>query len=140
MSFVEFLKKTLMNFFIIVTAITVATAILGITYYPRATFGYEAYYSPIIFGALASLPSFVLYSNRELTLKQMLVRRILHFIILELILLGFGLISGLFNSTEVALTFALSVFIIYLFTNVIKWIMDSKTADEINQGLKRIQG
>jgi len=140
MGFIDFVKKNLMNYFIIVTGITIAIAILGLNYDPEATLGYEAYFSPIIIGVVAVLPSFVLYSNKELTFKQMLFRRIMHFVVLELTLLGFGYLSGLFDSIDVALPFALSVFIVYLVTNVIKWVIDSKTAVEINKGLKRIQG
>jgi hypothetical protein len=140
MSFTEFGKKNLMNFFIIVTCITIAIAILGSNFDPGATFSYEAYFSPVIFGAVAVLPSFLLYSKKELTLKQMLFRRILHFTALELVLTGFGFVSGLFDDTNAAVPFAVSVFIIYLLTNLIQWIIDSKTADKINEGLKKIQG
>jgi hypothetical protein len=139
MGFNEFVKKNLMNYFIIVTGITVAIAVLGSTYDSDATFGYEAYFSPLIFGAVAILPSFVLYSRKELSFQKMLIRRILHFTLLELILLGFGTLAGILSGIEITLTFALSVFIIYLFTNLIIWLIDSKTAVEINKGLKRIQ-
>jgi hypothetical protein len=138
-TFIEFVKKNLMNYFIIVTGVTVAIAVLGSNFDSEATFGYEAYYSPIIFGAVATLPSFVLYSRKELTFHQMLFRRILHFIVLELTLLGFGYAFDLLSQIDVAVSFAVSVFMIYLFTNVVMWIIDSKTAADINKGLKRIQ-
>lgn len=139
MEFHEYLKKTLMNYFIIVTGITVAMATLGLIYEPEVTFGYEAYFSPLIFGAIAVLPSFLLYSKRDLTMKQMLVRRILHFTVLELVLLGFGYITNLFQELEVALSFALSVLMVYLFTSMASWLIDTRTAVEINKGLKRLQ-
>lgn len=139
MSFMDFLKKNLMIFFIAVTCITVTIAILGSNYDHNATFGYEAFYSPIIFGALSVLPSIVLYSKRELTFKEVLVRRILHFVLLEAVLLGFGYKAGLLNSSDIILSFALSVFIIYVLTTTIQWIIDSRTAKEINEGLKRMQ-
>ncbi|MHB8127565.1 MAG: DUF3021 family protein [Mobilitalea sp.] len=140
MNFVEFTKKNLMNYFIIVTGITAVMAILGAKVDPGQAFGYEVFFSPLIYGAIAVLPSYVFYSKRELTLKQMLFRRILHFVILEVTLLGFGYTVGILNSMKVALALASFVFIVYLFTNVIKWIIDSKTTVEINEGLKRLQG
>jgi len=139
-SFTEFIKKNLMIYFIIVTGVTIVIAILGLTYDSGATFGYEAYFSPIIFGAIAVLPSIVLYSKRELTFKQMIHRRMLHFIVLELTLLGFGYQAGLFSGIEVGIPFAISIFIVYLFTQLIHWIVDSRTAIDINMGLKRIRG
>jgi hypothetical protein len=139
MSFIEFGKKNLMSYFIIVTGITVAIAVLGLKLDPEASFGYEAYFSPLIFGAVAVLPSFVLYSRRELTFRQMLFRRILHFAALELLLLSFGYGFGLFDKTDTAVSFAVSVFAVYLFTNLIQYIIDSKTAGKINEGLKKLQ-
>lgn len=139
MSIKEYIRKTLMEYFIIVTGITVAIAVLGTNYDREATFGYEAYFSPLIFGAIAVLPSLVMYSGRELTLRQMLFRRVLHFVLLEAALLSFGFLSGLFQDNNAAVPFALSVFVVYLFTNIIRWMIDSRTADEINEGLKRIR-
>ncbi|MDF2537384.1 MAG: hypothetical protein K0S76_405 [Herbinix sp.] len=136
----EFLKKNLMIYFIIVTGITAATGILGMNIDPEARFGYEAFFSPLIFGAIATIPSLILYSKRELSLKQMLLRRILHFFVLELTLIVFGLNSGLLESVDAAVSFAASVFIVYLLTNIISYIIDSKTANDINKGLKRLQG
>lgn len=139
MSFKEFIKRILMNYFIIVTGITMATAILGTIYDTSNKFGYEAFYSPIIIGIVAILPSFVLYSKTELSFHNMIFRRILHFIVVEIALIGFGTIVGLLQSINVTLSFAFSVLLIYLFVNLIMWIIDSKTANELNAGLKNIQ-
>jgi hypothetical protein len=85
------------------------------------------------------LPTYIFYSKRELTLKQMLLRRILHFIVLELTLTVFGYATGIITNTNMAFTLAFFVFLVYLFTNVIKWIIDRNITVEINKGLKRIQ-
>lgn len=138
MSFKDFFRKTAMDFFIIVTGITIAMAVLGINTDPEAAFGYEAYFSPVIFGAVAVLPSFVFYSRRELSLRQMLRRRVFHFLILETALLSFGFLSGILKDRQTSISFAFTVFAVYLFTNVVKWLMDRKTAEEINKGLKRM--
>jgi hypothetical protein len=140
MDFKEFCKKNLMEFFIIVTGITVAMAVLGLSFYPEAKIGYGAFLSPIVFGMVSILPSFLLYSRKELTFRQMLIRRILHFAALELVLTVFGMIFHIFESADVIISFLLSVFAVYLFTNVIQYIISSKTAIRINEGLKKLQG
>lgn len=139
MSFTEFCKKNLMIYFISVTGITIATAVLGLNFEPDARFGYEAFLSPLIFGVVAVLPSFALYSRKELTLRQMLVRRVFHFVLLELTLLVFGFSAGILDGVDVAFSFAFSVLAVYLFTNVLQYILDSKTAGKINEGLKKLQ-
>ncbi|ROR29066.1 DUF3021 family protein [Mobilisporobacter senegalensis] len=139
MDFKEFLKKNLLNYFIIVTGITIAIAVLGAIYDSNTKFGYEAFFSPLIIGVIAILPSFILYSSKELSSSQMFIRKILHFIVLEMFLITFGHFTGLFDGNNAAFPFAISVFIIYIFVHLIIWIIDSKTANEINKGLKNMQ-
>jgi Flp pilus assembly protein TadB len=139
MNFIGFMKKNLRDYFIIVTGINVAMAFLGMNLDTERSFGYEAFFSPLIIGAVAVLPSFVLYSTKELGLKQMIVRRGLHLLVLEFTLTVFGYLAGLFTSLAIVLPFVLTVLLVYLFTLLIRWILDSRTAQEINKGLKRLQ-
>ncbi len=139
MSFKAFLKKCIMDFFIITTCVTVAMAILGILLAPTARFGYEAYLSPIIFGFVSLIPSFVTYSRKELSLKQALIRKVLHFIVLEVTLIAFSFMTGLITEITEVSSFAVTVFIVYLAVNLISWWLDSKKAEEINKMLKALQ-
>lgn len=134
-----FLKKNLRDYFIIVTGINAAMAILGMKLDAERSFGYEAFFSPLIIGVVALLPSIVLYSGRELGLKQMLIRRALHLLVLEATLTGFGYLAGLFEDRTLILPFVLTVLLVYLFTMTFRWILDRRTAQEINKGLKRLQ-
>ncbi|NLB78902.1 MAG: DUF3021 domain-containing protein [Clostridiaceae bacterium] len=139
MSFKAFLKKCIMDFFIITTCVTVAMAILCILLSPTARFGYEAYLSPIIFGFVSLIPSFVTYSRKELSLKQALIRKVLHFIVLEVTLIAFSFMTGLITEITEVFSFAVTVFIVYLAVNLISWWLDSKKAEEINKMLKALQ-
>lgn len=139
MSFAFFVKKTLMDYFIAVFGITIAIAVLGLQLDPDTTFGYDAYFSPIIIGAIAMLPSIVLYSPRELSFRHMLVRKLIHFILLELTLLCFGYYAKLLKDVTMALSFALSVFLVYILIIGARWLIDSKAAGEINEGLEELK-
>ncbi len=140
MSFKAFLKKCMMQYFIITTCVTAATAILGLLIDRTAKFGYEGYFSPLIFGFLGTAPSLVMYSRKELSFRQMLLRKILHFVLLESTLILFGVWNGLLPGFSDALSFALTVFVVYLAVNLISWRLDQKEADDINKSLKMIQG
>ena len=140
MNLIGFLKRNLRDYFIIVTGINVAMAILGLNMDSSRTFGYEAFFSPLIIGAVALLPSIVMYAKEELSLKQMLLRRALHLLVLELTITGFGYLAGFFADLMIILPFVLTVFFVYIFTMVFGFILDRRTAMEINKGLKRLQG
>jgi len=140
MSIKAFLKRCLMEYFIITTCITAAIAILGQALDPTARFGYEGYLSPLIFGFLSLVPSFVTYSRRELSFRQALVRKVFHVITLEAMLIVFGFWTGILHNPAEASFFGLAVFIVYIAVNLISWLLDKKEASELNRTLKSLQG
>lgn len=129
-----------MEYFIITTCVTAGIAVLGQSLDPTARFGYEAYFSPLIFGLISLVPSFVTYSRRELSLRQALVRKVLHFIILEAMLVAFGFWMGILHELSEASFFALEVFVVYIAVNLISWMLDKKEASALNRTLKSLQG
>ena len=140
MSFKAFLKKCLMEYFIITTCVTAAIAILGLSLDPAARFGYEAYFSPLLFGLISLAPSFITYSRKELSFRQALIRKVLHVIVLEAMLLIFGFWAGILHGAAAAFSFGLTVFAVYLTVNLISWQIDKKDASEINKTLRSLQG
>jgi hypothetical protein len=55
----------MMSFFVSVVCICAAMAFIGLSYESDARFGYEAFFSPLLFGAAASLPLLVKYSKKN---------------------------------------------------------------------------
>ncbi len=140
MSFRAFLKRCLLEYFIITTCVTAAMATLGLTLDPTARFGYEAFFSPLIFGLVSLIPSLVTYSPKELPLRETLIRKALHFTVLEATLIAFGFWTKLLHGLADASGFALSILIVDLAVNLIGWWLGSKEAGEINELLKSFQG
>lgn len=140
MDFKTFLiKKVMMSFFVTITCITVTMALIGIIFEPDTRFGYEAFLSPLIFGTLASLLLLVKYSKRELSLKQAVIRNIIHFVLLEVVILSVLTFEGLLTSMSMTISLGVSIFIIDLTVNLVLWINDKRTAKEFNDALKRLQ-
>ena len=141
MSIKEYFKTTVRNFFIIVTLVNVATFLLGSIYQPEARFGYEAFLSPLVYGALSFIPMWIMYSPKELSVKQLLFREALQLVSLEviLILLGFGTNNLSRENVKLILSFACSVLVIYVLVHVISWLLDSRTAKIMTKELEAYQ-
>ncbi len=139
-NFKIFLKRCLLEYFIITTCITAATGILGLTLDPTAKFGYESYFSPLLFGLISLIPSFLTYTQKELSFRQAILRKVLHVIILEVVLIVVGFQVEILQTPADALFFALAVCIVFIAVNLISWKLDQKNADEINKKLKSLQG
>lgn len=140
MDFKTFLiKRVMMSFFISVTLITLAMAIVGLIFEPQMTFGYEAFLSPLIFGAIASFPMLVFYSKKEQSIKEALLRSLLHFMLLEILLLSSLYFLGILTSFSIASSLALTILIINLAVHLVSYVHDNRAASEFNTALKKLQ-
>ena len=128
-----------MSFFVSVACICAAMALIGLSYESEARFGYEAFLSPLLFGAAASLPLLVKYSRKELSLKQAIIRNIIHFILLEVLLLSLLFAAGLINDISMAVSLGFAIFVIDITVYLVLWISDARTARAFNKALQKMQ-
>jgi len=138
----DFLKDSLICFFIIVTCVNVATYILGSKFDSGANITYEAFLSPVFFGACSSIPNFVMYSRHELSVKEIIVRKILQLVLLEALLyfvVSFGGNIPISDDRNVAVAFMAVVFIIFVVVHVITYVIDLGVARAMNSDLKEFQ-
>ena len=112
----EHIKNNLMSFFIIVTLVNIAIFICGIVLAPDEKLGYTAFIVPVIDGLLGVIPGLVMYSKRELTVRQMIVRDIIQLLSIELIILVFTFGFSGFSNVDVPkfLAIVLSVAFVYV--------------------------
>ncbi|MBO4783946.1 MAG: hypothetical protein J5521_04315, partial [Lachnospiraceae bacterium] len=85
----EHLKTCLGNYFICVTLINVAILILGCMLEPEVKFGYEVFAYPLLYGLLGTLPGLVMFSRKELTIGQTIVREVIQMFLVVVIIVGF---------------------------------------------------
>ena len=71
----EFVNCLLSSYFTLVTLISVIMLVLGLHFYPDASFGYIAYAAPLLYGAYGTLTNVVMYSRHELSTKEFLIRK-----------------------------------------------------------------
>ena len=140
MSFRVFLRQCIMQFFIITAFANVVSAVFGPILLPDQTLNFNAFYSPLIAGVLGTLPSVILYSRRELNLRQTIARKILHLLALEIVLTGVAWFVGNVSDLLGVLLFAFMVFIVYVAVSLVSWALENRDAKKINAGLKSLQG
>ncbi|WP_172635877.1 hypothetical protein [Desulfitobacterium dichloroeliminans] len=127
-----------MSFFIIVTCVTLVIAVLGLIYEPDRRFGYDAYFSPFIFGLIGVVPSFATYSKRELTIRQMIIRKILQLSVLEAMILSFGYLMDIMYG-PMMFAVAGAVFAVFLVVHFFSYAIDYREATRLNAELKVFQ-
>ena len=137
----EHLQTQLAGFFISVTRITAAMFILGLFFQPDLRFGYEAFAYPLIYGVIGSVPGLLMYSKKELTLKQTLIREFIQMclIIVLIITFMFGRFKNIQDLVPQIIGVSVSIVIIYVLVHFFGWLMDLKTAKVMTEDLKRFQ-
>lgn len=141
MSKKEFFQTAFIQFFVIVTLINVVMFILGMIFRPDEKLGYEAFLSPIMYAAFSMIPVVLTYSPRELSAKQMILRQVLKLLAIEgiMIAIGIGGSPELAKQPLLVISFALSVFIIFILVMFISWILDLGQAKQMNMDLENYQ-
>ena len=137
----EHLRTQLAGFFISVTLINLAMLILGCWLEPDLEFGYQAFAYPLIYGVIGSIPGLVMYSKKELTVKQTLIREVIQMFMVVAIIIGFmfGRFKNIPDVIPQLIGVSVSVMIIYVLVHVFGWLIDLKTANKMTEDLKKFQ-
>ena len=137
----EHIKDNLINFFIIVTMVNIVIFICGSLFAPDQNITYAAFIVPIIDGILGSIPGLIMYSKRELTVKQMIIREVIQFFMVEIIILlfSFGFSGFRIENLNMIAIVALSVAAVYISVWVIRFFLDSRKAKKMTDDLKMFQ-
>lgn len=137
----EFFKDSLMCFFIIVTCVNVATFILGSRFDSGANLTYDAFLSPVFFGIVSSVPNVVMYSRHELSVKEILLRKIIQLVLIEALLyfVSFGGKIAVAPDRDAVVPFMVVVLIIFVAVHVITYVIDLGTARAMTLELEEFQ-
>ncbi|MDO5559579.1 MAG: hypothetical protein Q4F95_08255 [Oscillospiraceae bacterium] len=133
-----FIKNVLMPFFTITACVSVAMGILGMIFYSDIFLPYSVLFAPALYGIATSFPSLIMYSKNELTVRQVVIRKIIQGVTIEATVLLLNLAGGNIKNASVAVSIAVTVLVIMLAVNAIRYINDKRVASELNEALKKI--
>lgn len=133
------LSELVTAFFISTTLITLGSGILGSIYFKEASFGYESFLSPPIFGLLSSFFGLVSYSRKELSIAQAVLRKGIHLLLIEAMIFGLNYFSGVIFTPGFSVILAIFIMFIFIAVHVIVWLNDKWTANAFNKELELFQ-
>ena len=133
------LTDILLAFFITTACITILEGTLGVLLFPDLRFGYTAFFSPPLFALLTSSSGLVMLSRKELSVRQVIVRRILQLIWIEVIVFGLNLIAGITFEPFIIAVLSLGVAAVFVTVNLMMWLNDRRIASNFNRKLRSMQ-
>lgn len=126
-------------FFVCTTCICILQGILGMLLYPEDKLTYDAFLVPPIFGVASVLFGIVTWSKEEQTVKQVLIRRAIHLVLIEILVFGVNYLAGNRFPLAEAAILAIGIAMVFVLVYVITWLFDRKSAREFNENLKKYQ-
>ncbi len=140
----EFLRETgfkriIINYMVVSACITATMGTIGVLFAPDFKLGYGSFFAPFLFATVGMLPAVVYYSRKILSQRQRVFREILHFILLEVVILTFAWYGNALTSVEITVAIAVSVLVIDVVVFLLMKVNNSRVAIEFNAALKRMQ-
>lgn len=129
------LSDMVMAFFVSTTLITIGSGIIGSIFLKEVTFGYSVFLSPPLIGLLSSFLSIISYSKKELSTAQIMVRRVIHLLIIEMMVFGLNYFAGVVFDLWFAVILAAFIMLIFISVYAIIWLNDKRIAKAFNEEL-----
>lgn len=127
----HFIKLQLQNFILTQALITITIGVIGCVFAWNSNIPYYSFFAPFLYAFFATIPSFVLYSRQELSIRSMMFRNILHFILIEMIMLTLVWYFSRTSEVIIYICVAFSVLLIDVSISLISYLTDKKTADKM---------
>lgn len=88
------------------------------------------------------IPMVVMYSKKELSIKEVCIRKVIQLVLIEVILyvVGYGIESIKTRDISITISFGLNIMVIFVLANVISYMRNAKEAKELTDSLKHFQG
>ncbi len=134
----EFLKSQVFVFLLCNLFISLDMAIMGFILAPDSQPGYKVLLFPPLYAFLCTIPSFLMYSKKELTVKAVIFRRILQIIAIEAIVISFIVwLNTDIKLSEIALI-AVSILLVFLAVWLVNWLRVRMEANKLNAVLESL--
>lgn len=128
-------------YFILVTLITILLMVVGLIFDSGRTFSYEAFFSPLFYAFIGVIPVFFFQSDKELGMKQLIIRGVIQILIIEaaILLIVFNAPNIPSDRIEVVISIAVGILIVYMLSLVVEYIFELIQAKEMNTYLEEYQ-
>lgn len=135
----ELAKEIIRDFLVIFASIIIIITVLRQIYAPELVFDLISIYTIMGFCLLGALTGIILYTPHGISERAMRIRIVVHFIILEVLLIALASFIGVVSSISGGLLLALQIAVVYAIVRLLSYEKDKKDADKINERLKAVK-
>ena len=131
------IKLVVTHFFIITVCVLFVTSISNL-FSGNAPYSPEYPWTILLTGLVGAVPSFLFYFKNEPTKKQFATRFVIHFFLIEILIMTEGYMLGWYESIVEAIVISSMIIFVYLIVCLYTFIVSKNTADSINKALENL--
>ena len=136
----QYCKAVLKTFFYVLSGSILSTTVFITIFFPDLLFSIKLIWEVIAMSVLTSLGPILFISKHEITKKQMKIRQIIHYIYINIIVVGNALLCGWIEIGEIIQvgTLLLMIASVFFGVNAAMFKQEKKTAESMNERLREI--
>lgn len=137
---IEFIKKTVLTFVLIVVGITVSSSIFLALFYPALHLSAGILGQIVVMSFVCAIGNFIFYAKYEISKQQMMIRKIVHFLYINAIVFLGAFLWHWVTPGMITQFFVLLVMIelVYVAVTVINILKENRDAEVMNQRLSQL--
>ncbi|MEQ8156180.1 MAG: DUF3021 family protein [Clostridiaceae bacterium] len=139
MKFTDYIKKLIRNYLMIFAIILICSTILREIFSQNKYFELNEIYICMICSLISVLPGLIFYSSKQISEKKTKFRIIIHFVVLEAVLLTWANVTGLITGIENTILSGFEIAAVYMIIKFLSRVEDRKVADSINEKLRAMR-
>lgn len=140
MEFRYIFKKCIGNFLMVQAWITLAIGVLGCIKPPPGGIDHRLFFMPFVYAFFCIFPSLIVYSRKELSIKQMAVRKVIQFLLIELIVILISYLAGAIDDVFMRAAIIVAVAVIYITVSVFSYLISRSDAEAMTRKIQRMKG
>ena len=137
----ERLIRALRLYTLLVTLITALMIILGNLLDRDRVFGYDAFFSPLLYALIGTVATMITWSDKEPSVRSLIVRKAISLLLIEgaVILIALNADTIPTEKSWVVPGLALGVLVVFVLSHVILYLADRKEAERLSADLAKYQ-
>ena len=139
MEFRNSLKKYINDFLMIQAGISLSIGIISLLSPPPAGMDPNMLFMPFVYAFFCTLPSLIVYSKKELSIRQMAVRKIIQFLLIELTVILISYVIGALQNPFMCTAIIIAVAVVYLLVNCFSYLISKSDANAMTQKIRHIK-
>lgn len=128
------------DYILIQAEIALSFGIVGSIFAKDVSISFHYFFLPAILGMVCMLPCIITYVKEDLTIKQVIIQRIVEWVILEIVIIW--IVYKMVGDAPGKLGYVAMVFSILFFdvaTYVISYFLEKREADDLNEKLELLR-